>query len=155
MTTRFTIETSALGTVNYHRRRDSAIAGIIVQLRPHPSGDIPDGQLADAIMSDLAAAGWESPVLMYRGGHLATRGKVTVTGRLEHGDLTLTRAKGQRLHAGAVPRPTIWAGLARAAGSIAVIAYTDPAIVLADIGEHILQLAEDGKLLAAAGTWRA
>ena len=38
MTTRFTLETSALGTVNYHRRRDSAIAGIIVQMRPHPSG---------------------------------------------------------------------------------------------------------------------
>jgi hypothetical protein len=28
--------------------------------------------MADALMADFRAVGWESPVLMFRGGHLST-----------------------------------------------------------------------------------
>ena len=71
--------------------RASAIPLILLQYRPQAV--VKPGSvhvMADALLANLRSVGWDSPILMFRGGHLASAGRVVVAGALGNGNVTIS-----------------------------------------------------------------
>ena len=146
-----TDEVRASAQLHHNGVRDSWIPLITLQFRPHAmvaAGAVP--QLVSALRGQFQSTGWESPVLMFRGGHLATSGRVQVMGALGAGPVTIT-GDGQTLYEGPLRRPPLWPDLVRKAGSVGVLVGFDPNMDDPAVMEDLAALAEQGKLLAAYG----
>ena len=129
------------------------IALIVLQYRPHAmvTASAAPTQGA-ALMNQLKDAGWEDPVLMFRGGHMATAGRLTVTGATDPtADITITDTAGGIAYSAPITRDTVWCAIAAKAGSVGVLAGVDPTMDKPEVRNRLDQLAEQGKLLAARG----
>lgn len=142
------VRVSAL--VHYSGVRDSAIPLIVLQYRPHAVATAAGAaKMAAVLRQQLMTNGWESPVLMVRGGHLATSAQVSVSSALGTGNVVIT--EDELLYSGPLTRPPGWADIARRAGSVGVIAGFDPSMDDPDVLGDLDALAEKGLLLAAYG----
>lgn len=147
-------EIRATAMLHHGAARQSFIALLLLQYRPQalarPRGA---AQLADLLMAQFRGLGWESPLLMLRGGHLAAAGHIDVYGATDPAStrVTLTHDGGDIAYQGPVDRDPLWCAMAANAGSIGVLVGADPA--LDDLGafEDLESLAEQGKLLAGNG----
>jgi hypothetical protein len=131
--------------------RASAIPLILLQYRPQAV--VKPGSvhvMADALLANLRSVGWESPILMFRGGHLASAGRVVVAGALGNGNVTISGG-GHVHYDGPLTRPPGWTEIVRKAGSVGVLAAADPSLDDPEIRHDLATLAEAGKLLAAVG----
>ena len=131
--------------------RASAIPLILLQYRPQAL--VKPGSvhvMADALMANLRSVGWESPILMFRGGHLASAGRVVVAGAVGNGNVTISGG-GHVHYDGPLTRPPGWTDIVRKAGSVGVLAIADPSLDDPAIRHDLATLAEAGKLLAAVG----
>lgn len=153
-----TDEVRASAVLHHHSTRGSMIALIVLQYRPHAMATTEAAPtLGAALMNQLKSAGWEDPVLMFRGGHLATSGRLTVTGATDDdptSEITITDTADGIAYSGPITRDATWRAIAARAGSVGVLAGVDPAMDKPEVRDRLDQLAEQGKLLAARGDFR-
>ena len=82
--------------------RASAIPLILLQYRPQAV--VKPGSvhvMADALLANLRSVGWESPILMFRGGHLASAGPVGRCRRAREWERHHQRRRARALRRGA------------------------------------------------------
>ena len=147
-------EVRASVALQHHATRDSMVALIVLQYRPQATFTAKYVKtFAASLMENFKASGWEDPVLLFRGGHLASSAQVDVTGALDpRTDVTITGpTSADVLYTGPIPRDEVWCALAAKAGSVGVLvgvhhSMDDPAVL-----NRLGRLAEGGKLLAAVG----
>ena len=144
-------EVRASAQLHYNGVRDSWIPLITLQFRPQAMAPAAAAdQLVELLQQQFQSAGWDSPVLMFRGGHLATSARVKVTGALGTGKVTITE-DGQTLYSGPLTRPPTWPEIAQRAGSVGVLVGFDRTMDNAGVLDDLAALAEQGKLFAAYG----
>ena len=100
-------EVRASVALQHHATRDSMVALIVVQYRPQAMVAASQAKtLGACLMEEFKASGWEDPVLLFRGGHLASSAQVDVTGALDpRTEVTITGASSADvLYAGPIPR---------------------------------------------------
>lgn len=90
----------------YAGTRGTFIPLIVLQYRPHAPAAQVSPKMIEQLWAGMVEDGWESPVLMFRGGHLVTSAHVDVTGALGTGEVLIV--EDQVLYQGPLTRPPAW-----------------------------------------------
>lgn len=80
---------------------------------------------------------------MFRGGHLSSAGRVSVSSALGAGEITIGSA-GHVHYEGPLDQPLGWTEIVRKAGSVGVLAGADPTLDDPEIRNNLQDLAEQG-----------